>query len=226
MDSILGTTILFTIASPIILIHGYAEDSSVWDSWIGWLESDGFENVYPITFSNDDECGTVKQHATELQKQIAGILNATHSDKVNIVAHSKGGLDARWYVSQNPGKVENLIMIGTPNTGSAAAYIDVTTCAFEGSATGREDMQPGSVATTQSADQTGTHYYTVAGDYAVPCYLVIQRPLCYVIDNDGFVTVDSAKSNYTSLGVFHYNHNALVTQQDVYQKILPYLIEP
>ena len=47
----------------------------------------------------------------------------TGQDKVNIVGHSKGGLDARVYLADNITRndVANLIMIGTPNAGSPIA---------------------------------------------------------------------------------------------------------
>lgn len=219
MDKTKSKEIFGVIAAlPLVLIHGYSDDSSIWDSWLTWLTDDNITNVYPITFSNDDECGSVADHASELDNIVDKILNDTDSEKVNIVAHSKGGLDARWYIS-NSDKVANLVMIGTPNEGTAAAYMDVTTCAFEGSA-GLEDMQPESIA-TQSVNQNGTNYYTVAGNYAAPCYIVIMRYTCYVIPNDGFVTVDSAKSHYVSLGVLHYNHSSLLIHKDIYEKVLP-----
>src|SRR5215203_2600804 len=78
---------------PILLIHGYAETSSLWNSWIVWLEDDHFSKVYPITFNNDDQCGSTEQHATELRNKVDRILSETGKEKVNIVAHSKGGLD-------------------------------------------------------------------------------------------------------------------------------------
>ena len=86
------------------------------------MSGDHFDNttskVYLITFPNDHECGSAKQHASDLRDIVNSILNATHSDKVNIVAHSKGGLDG--YIADND-KVANLIMIGTPNRGSTTA---------------------------------------------------------------------------------------------------------
>lgn len=209
---------IIILASPIILVHGYSDDSSVWDSWVSWLKSDNITMVYPIAFK--DECGTVADNAAELSNKINKILNDTGSEKVNIVAHSKGGLDARYYISNfDAEKVENLIMIGTPNEGTPAAYMEVTPCWFQGSA-GREDLLPGSNP-TQSPDQDDTNYYTVAGNYGVPCFITLERWTCYITENDGFVTVDSAKSHYTSLGTFPYNHEQLLEQKDIYQKILP-----
>ena len=115
---------------PILLIHGYGEDYSIWSSWKNWLTADNMTKVYSINFTNDDECGSVAQHATELTNIVNRILDETHSDKVNIVAHSKGGLDARWYIAHDNDKVANLIMIGTPNSGTTAAFLAVLWLSF------------------------------------------------------------------------------------------------
>lgn len=223
MDKEITTRVLgiISLASPILLIHGYGEDASVWDTWRNWLTADNFTNVYPITFKDDDPCGSVASHASELSGMVDDILNDTGSKQVDIVAFSKGGLDARWYVSHNPDKVANLVMIGTPNLGTPAAYMEVTPCWF-GSMAGREDLLPGSNA-TQVPDRMSTNYWTISGNHPVPCFIVMQRWDCYISENDGFVEVESSKSHYESLGVFAYNHSSLLTQKDVYEKVLPHL---
>jgi pimeloyl-ACP methyl ester carboxylesterase len=206
---IIPTAFIAAIVSPtIILIHGYGDDANVWDKWVDWLKSDGF-NAYPVTFQHNDECGIVKQHAAELNN----IINNT---EVNIIAHSKGGLDARWYISHYPNQVDNLIMIATPNSGSYAAYVDFTECL--GSA-GLGDLVPDSEA-TKSHDGKDTKYYTIAGNYSTPCYIVTFR-ICYLVENDGLVTKESAISHYNSIGTFPLNHSSLITNKDVYQKVLP-----
>ena len=62
-------------------------------------------------------CRTCK----ELSKIIGQIKEKIGQNKVNIVGHSKGGLDARVYLTNNTKDVTNLIMIGTPNAGSPLA---------------------------------------------------------------------------------------------------------
>lgn len=214
---------------PILLIHGYGEDPSFWNYWINWLRADHFDmtKVKAVTFQNDyDVCGSVAEHATELTNIVNNMLNGTGYDKVNIVAHSKGGLDARWYIQNNDiDKVANLIMIGTPNSGTTAAFWQYYGCPFGSDF----DLWPGSQA-TQAADSQSTHYYTIAGDYAIPCFLVSPIPFasCSFLPNDGFVTVHSAQCSYdhcyTSLArPFLYNHEGLLTQKDVYDKVLPIL---
>jgi uncharacterized alpha/beta hydrolase family protein len=51
---------------PVILIHGYFSDASVWNKWQDLLKKDGIQ-YYPITFSqSDDKCGSAAEHAKEL----------------------------------------------------------------------------------------------------------------------------------------------------------------
>src|ERR1044071_3432989 len=113
---------------PVLLIHGYASDSSVWSKWEDMLEKDGV-TFYPITFyKSDDKCGSAADHAKELNlqvQQILGNMTASSPKQVNIVGHSKGGLDARVFLANSTysanKSVANLIMIGTPNAGSPIA---------------------------------------------------------------------------------------------------------
>jgi len=59
-----------------------------------------------------------------LKPAIDEILRRTGSAKVDIVAHSMGGLISRYYVNKAGGtdKVSNLILVGVPHFGSLAAY--------------------------------------------------------------------------------------------------------
>ena len=80
---------------PVLLIHGYMADASVWNKWVDLLKKDSIA-VYPITFKqSDDKCGSAAEHAKELSKIIGQIKEETGQNKVNIVGHSKGGLDAK-----------------------------------------------------------------------------------------------------------------------------------
>ena len=109
-------------AIPVILIHGYYEDYRVWSDWEKVL----LDNSVPyctVSFKDDDdECGTATDHAKELNKIVQRVKNITHQKQVNLVGHSKGGLDARVYLAKSQTlDVSNLIMIGTPNGGSPLA---------------------------------------------------------------------------------------------------------
>src|SRR5687768_12535548 len=96
---------------PVLLIHGYMADASVWNKWVDLLKKDGI-SAYPITFKqSDDKCGSAAEHAKELSNIIGQIKKETGQNKVNIVGHSKGGLDARVYLANNTQDVANLVMM-------------------------------------------------------------------------------------------------------------------
>jgi pimeloyl-ACP methyl ester carboxylesterase len=213
---------------PILLIHGYGEDSRIWDSWRGWLGGDHFSKVYPITF-HDDLCGSAEEHAMELKNLVEGILRSTGSEKVNIVAHSKGGLDARWYIAHSGiDKVANLIMIGTPNAGSPAALWDFTGCPFGSDG----DLFPGSTATRVVDRPQSTHYYTIAGNWLPDnaCWIgfwVTDGGSCIIPGkDDSLVSVGSVRSShdYIPLGQpLPYDHFQLLRHRNVYDMALPIL---
>lgn len=216
---------------PILLIHGYSQDSTVWDKWVQWLRNDNFSNVYPITFERDDECGSAKQHAAELADTIDRILVDTGHNQVNIVGHSKGGLDARTYIATGTDKVANLIMIGTPNAGTSAAIWDFTGC-FPA---GINELLPGSPGTTAEDHPESTNYYTIAGNWLpnlscpsfLPWMLIEDGGNCYIRgDDDGLVTVNSVESsrNYIALGEeTSHHHLDLLQHREEYERALTVL---
>ena len=61
--------------------------------------------------------GTIENNAEIIQKKINEILEENHCGKVNIIAHSKGGLDARYLISglHMEDKVASLTTISTPH---------------------------------------------------------------------------------------------------------------
>lgn len=215
---------------PILLIHGYGEDSSIWNSWIHWLGAGPSSKVYSVTFHND-KCGSVAEHAIELNGIVNKILHDTGGNNVNIVAHSKGGLDARSYIAHSTvDKVANLIMIGTPNSGSTAAWVDITGCPFGSD----KDLFPGSAATEVRDRPESTNYHTIVGNYLPDdmCWLGLipyhDGGNCFIAGKDDFlVPVDSAASSpllhYASLGQFPYDHFALLIHRDVFNRALPVL---
>ena len=89
---------------PVILIHGYNEPPSVWSHWEERLRSDGipFCTVYyffGLQFRYD-ECGSALDHSNDLSQIVQDVKSWTLNDQVNMVGHSKGGLDARVYLAK------------------------------------------------------------------------------------------------------------------------------
>jgi pimeloyl-ACP methyl ester carboxylesterase len=190
---------------PVLLVHGLAEDGSVWKKWEDLLKKDGVQ-FYTITFQkSDDKCGAALGHATELGERIQAIKNQTGSDRVNIVGHSKGGIDARVYLANGTKDVANLIMIGTPNAGSPPAQF-TSACA-----PAVWDTIPGANA-TQAKMNPNTKYYTIAGNWLPQ----LQGNPMIPGPDDGLVPLSSAQpgGNFTSLGTTSHQHIELLGQQE------------
>ena len=192
-------------SSPVLLVHGLGEDASMWKKWEELLTNDGIQ-YHTITFQeSDDKCGTALAHAVELGKRVDEILRSSPSGQVNIVGHSKGGIDARVYLANGTQSVANLIMIGTPNNGTPMAE-RTSLCA-----PAVWDVLPEANA-TKVGSNPNTKYYSIAGDWAKE---VGGNPLIPGPD-DGLVSVSSAESggNFQSLGRTEHAHLELLGEEE------------
>jgi triacylglycerol esterase/lipase EstA (alpha/beta hydrolase family) len=74
-----------------------------------------------LTFDYENLHTTIEENAQLLKKRLEAVdLGANHGKKLQIVAHSMGGLVSRWFIEREGGNqiVQHLIMLGTPNAGS------------------------------------------------------------------------------------------------------------
>jgi triacylglycerol lipase len=198
-----------TSVLPVLLVHGYLEDATIWRTWENLLREDGIP-FYTVTFTNDDECGSAAAHAIELQRIIQKFLNSTDYTKVNIAAHSKGGLDARAYLATATDDVASLIMIGTPNAGSPSTLLN-SVCA-----PAIYDMRPGA-GVQESPRNVHTKYFTISGDWLPDFWGFGNGGNFYIPGpDDGLVPVSSveSKSYFESLGRTFHTHMDLLGPEE------------
>ncbi|MHA1623925.1 MAG: esterase/lipase family protein [Promethearchaeota archaeon] len=112
---------------PLILLHGYWNAPIVWKKFVMFFEANGYvkdTNLFLFDGRGDKKTPAnidIQINAKKLEALVQQVLTSTGKTKVNLVAHSMGGLISRWYIEQLGGndKVHKLIMLGTPNHGSA-----------------------------------------------------------------------------------------------------------
>jgi pimeloyl-ACP methyl ester carboxylesterase len=109
---------------PVVLVHGIVahDRKSVIPFW-GRIPETLRERGVAVFFGNTDSWGNYETNAEILQTAIEKILRETKKEKVNIIAHSKGGIDARYYIwKYNAGDaVASVTTIATPHHGSEIA---------------------------------------------------------------------------------------------------------
>lgn len=158
--------------------------------------------------------GSIESRGEKLGRQILDVFDG--EEQVHILAHSMGGLDARWALRNVPGlsaRVKTLVTIGTPHQGSPVAdairagTIPALPLPAEAIVLELRINQAALHAlTTASAtafdqatpDVPGVRYLHVAGDTSLPgaqcsiAFRAIQDLFRLPLHNDGVVTVDSA----------------------------------
>ncbi len=104
---------------PILLVHGvFFRDNKYFNYW-GRIPRELEQNGATIFYGNHQSASSIEDSAKELSKRIEQITKETGCQKVNIIAHSKGGLDCR-YALANFGvadKTASLITVNTPHRG-------------------------------------------------------------------------------------------------------------
>jgi len=103
---------------PLVLVHGIAakDNNLFWGRIPERLRQAGF-NVF---LGNTDSWGGVESNALLLSNTVDSILEKCKVDKINLLAHSKGGIDSRFLIStlNYAPKIASLTTISTPHYGS------------------------------------------------------------------------------------------------------------
>ncbi len=106
---------------PILFIHGLGfRDTTFYINYWGRIPKALTNKGARIYYGNNDAIGSIHNSAISISRKIDEILAELNCEKVNIIAHSKGGLDCRYLISslgyQN--KIASLTTIATPHHGS------------------------------------------------------------------------------------------------------------
>ena len=108
---------------PLLMIHGiFFRDWDIVSYW-GRIPDELKENGATIYYGEQQSSSSVEKSAYELKARILSLVEATHCEKVNIIAHSKGGLDARFAISclGMDKTVASLLTVNTPHRGTPFA---------------------------------------------------------------------------------------------------------
>ncbi|MFI9504835.1 esterase/lipase family protein [Nocardia sp. NPDC052566] len=191
---------------PVVFVHGYKGGAWNFDEMRADFRNDGwpadrlFAIDYSIFQSNRDIAGI-------LEKYVDDVLRRTGASKVDIVAHSMGSLNSRWYIKYLSGasKVRSWLSLGGPNHGTKVAKVcgwGVISC---------EEMEEGSqfLGELNAGDETpGSVRYAT---YWSSCDLII-------VPNRS-VLVEGAQNNYVGC----VDHLGLVWNDDVSRQVRGFL---
>lgn len=104
---------------PVLLVHGvFFRDSRHFNYW-GRIPRELEKNGAVLYYGNHGSASSVKDSAGELDARIRQIVRENGCGKVNIIAHSKGGLDCRYALAKlgTDQYTASLTTINTPHRG-------------------------------------------------------------------------------------------------------------
>jgi triacylglycerol lipase len=186
---------------PILFVHGYLESASLWNSMKAKFEKDGYSSSFLSAYTYNTSQSNKVDAEKEVKSHVESLLKATGATKVDIIAHSMGSLNTRWYIKFNGGesKVDDWVSLGGPNHGTTTAnFCGSTSCV---------EMRVGSTFLNElnAGDETpGAVNY---GTWWSPCD--------EIINPDSSVSLTGATNTETAC----ISHTALTTDETVYKQV-------
>jgi len=186
---------------PILFVHGWSSTSSVWNTMIPRFEKDGYAKSELVAYSYNTSNSNKVSAENEVKVRVENLLKSTGATKVDIIAHSMGSLNSRWYIKFLGGeaKVDDWVSIGGPNHGTETANFCFSTACTE--------MRVGSkfLGELNAGDETpGTVNY---GTWWSPCD--------EIINPDSSVSLSGATNTKTAC----ISHLGLLSDETVYTQI-------
>jgi triacylglycerol lipase len=122
---------------PLLFVPGWSDRAKRLD----WLRQEfvraGYAASHVCVLDFRDRFGSNIEHAFEIARAIEELRASTGTDRVDVVAHSMGGLALRYYLHFHGGAgiVRRVVFMGTPHRGTWLAYL--------GWGKGAREMRPG-----------------------------------------------------------------------------------
>lgn len=122
---------------PVLLVPGWSDGPEELAPLRVRFLSAGWEDEQLMSVGFADPVGSNINHADEIAAAVDSLKRRTGSAKVDIVAHSMGGLATRWFL-QNGGaeSTRRVVFMATPHRGTLLGWATLTP--------GGREMRPGS----------------------------------------------------------------------------------
>lgn len=228
---------------PILLVHGLGfRDRTMFLKYWGPIPGALKKHGASVYLSTQDAYSPLHVNAMQLKKTVMDIVDKTGCGKVNIIAHSRGGIESRYLISRlGMGKnVATLTTIATPHRGSATATVVLNKIGGSKIMAGVVDLyakmlgdrNPSSIAAGRgltpefmrsfnriTPDAAGVYYQSygcvIDDTYPNPVWRAMAELLAkHEGPNDGLVSAESCKwGNFR--GILKCGGNAHVSHADI-----------
>ncbi len=120
-----------TDRGPVLLVHGHHGSAANWAAMVPRLKAEGWKPTALDFVTGDWKDWTLDELAQQVGLHVMALKNQSKQDKIDIVAHSLGGIVVRQYIKFHGGEkhVRRLVCLGAPHHGvgfaSLGPWIDI-----------------------------------------------------------------------------------------------------
>jgi pimeloyl-ACP methyl ester carboxylesterase len=225
-------------ARPVVMVHGFSSD---WVAWTHYLGSDGYlegegmrafavgDGQYPGvmntgSFTNPSQrTNTIAENAAILGQYIASVKRATGAQQVDLIAHSMGGLIARYYIDRvmQGRDVAQLIMLGSPMAGTDCADLPASLGLYLPATLEIRPSYVEGIFNQQITHRHNVPFHALAG---VPIQEAFKSP-CTAVPSDLAVSQESVTAIPLQAAQLPILHIELNTSQEVFDQFVKPLLE-
>lgn len=110
---------------PVLLVPGWFAGSGQLDLLRRRFHAAGWPDSAVLALDFESRVGDNRAHAREIARGVERLRARTGATKVDVVAHSMGGLATRRYLRALDGadRVRRVVFLGTPHHGTLAAHL-------------------------------------------------------------------------------------------------------
>lgn len=110
---------------PVLVVPGWGDQAPDVEPIRRRLTEQGWPESRVVALSFRDSFGSNHDHAGEIDRAVETLTALTGAAQVDVVAHSMGGLAARYYLrtGDTAASVRRAVFLGTPHRGTAAAVL-------------------------------------------------------------------------------------------------------
>ncbi len=190
--------------TPVVLIPGWADDAGRVEPLGERLVESGWPSPSVLTLTFQDVVGSNDEHAAEVASAVARLRTLSGSEKVDIVAHSMGGLAVRRYLELEGGdSVRRIVFLATPHHGTMTAILAW--------GDGGREMVPGSDFLEELNEETEAD-----GEIEM---LAVRSPLDLVVIPNSSAILPEAEN----IEVCCPTHQGMVDDPEVFRQVLGFL---
>lgn len=231
-------TVLQVDARPVVMVYGFSSDWTAWKNYLGpngYLAGVGLrgfavgDGQFPGTMNTGSftapskRTNTIAENAAILGQYIASVKQSTGAQQVDLIAHSMGGLIARYYIDRvmQGRDIAQLIMLGSPMAGTDCADLPASLGLYLPATLEIRPSYVEGIFNQQITHRHGVPFHGLAG---VPIQDSFKSP-CTAVPTDLAVSQASVTAiplQSTQLPILHIELN---TSREVFDQFVKPLLE-